>query len=95
MASSDLEQVSGTDTRHAVAKSTVDPRDEPSAEWGWHGNFRYGALVWGVFVAVVSFLMFIGNQIGHVEDFYLAITGIVAIFLVIRSVSKRRNPWRR
>jgi hypothetical protein len=92
---SDLEKVSGTDTGHALAKSTVDPADEPSAEWGWHGSLRKGTLLWLTFVAVISFLLFIGNQIGHVEDFYLAITGVVAIILLIRNVTKRRNPWNR
>ncbi len=95
MASSDLEQVSGTDTGHALTKSTVDPQDEPSAEWGWHGTLPRGTTLWLAFVAVISFLLFIGNQIGHVEDFYLAMSGVVAVILLIRRVAKSRNPWNR
>jgi hypothetical protein len=74
---------------------TPDPHDEPSVEWGWHGTLPNSALVGGVFIAILMFGMFIGNQIGHVEDFYLGITGVIFIVLVLRSIARRRRTWRR
>jgi hypothetical protein len=87
--------VASTDLQKHEAKNAVSPQDEPSAEWGWHGTFPLGRQVAGWFAAVVCFLMLIGNQIGHVEDIYLVITGVILVGLLIRDLSKRRNPWRR
>jgi hypothetical protein len=74
---------------------TADPHDEPSAEWGWHGTFPVATQVFGWFAVAACFLMFIGNQQGHVEDVYLALTGIGLILLLVRSLVRRRNAWRR
>ncbi|HKN97646.1 MAG TPA: DUF2631 domain-containing protein [Pseudonocardiaceae bacterium] len=74
---------------------TPDPHDEPSVEWGWHGTFPRGARIAGVFVAIAMFGMLIGNQQGHVEDFYLVITGIIMIGLVLMASARRRRSWRR
>jgi hypothetical protein len=91
VASTDLEKHSG----HEVVKGAVSPQDEPSAEWGWHGSFPRGRQIAGWFAAAVCFLMLIGNQIGHVEDIYLVITGTVLVLLLIWDLAKRRNPWRK
>jgi hypothetical protein len=47
-----------------------------------------------VFVVLVLFGMLIGNQVGHVEDFYLVITGVVMAFLLVMSARKRRRARR-
>lgn len=91
VASTDLEPKSG----HEVAQSTVSPQDEPSAEWGWHGSFPRGRQIAGWFAAAACFLMLIGNQVGHIEDIYLIITGTILVLLLIWDLAKRRNPWRR
>ena len=93
VASTDLEHKS--ETGHEVVKGAVSPQDEPSAEWGWHGSFPRGRQIAGWFAAVACFLMLIGNQIGHVEDIYLVLTGVTLVLLLIWDLSKRRNPWRR
>ena len=97
MASTDLEHKSGTGHEVVPHESVngVSPQDEPSAEWGWHGSFPRGRQVAGWFAAAACFLMLIGNQIGHVEDIYLVITGVVLVLLLIWDLNKRRNPWRR
>lgn len=74
---------------------TVDPHDEPSAEWGWHGRLPVGTQLAGWFVVVACFGMLIGNQIGHVEDIYLVATGTIVAFLLLRSLVRRRDAWRR
>jgi hypothetical protein len=79
--------------KHSV--QAPDPHDEPSVEWGWHGTLPRGAQIAGWFVAIAMFGMLIGNQQGHVEDFYLVIVGILMIFLLLTSVRRRRRAWRR
>lgn len=74
---------------------TPDPHDEPSVEWGWHGTFPRGARIGGAFIAIAMFGMLIGNQQGHVEDFYLVITGIVMIGLVLMATVRHRRSGRR
>lgn len=93
MASTDLEHKS--ETGHEVVHGSVSPQDEPSAEWGWHGSFPRGRQVAGWFAAAACFLMLIGNQIGHIEDIYLIVTGTILVLLLIWDLAKRRNPWRR
>jgi hypothetical protein len=92
VASTDLEKHSG----HEVATTNgVSPQDEPSAEWGWHGSFPRGRQIAGWLAALIIFGMLNGNQIGHVEDIYLVISGVILVGLLIWDLSKRRNPWRR
>ena len=73
---------------------TPDPHDEPSVEWGWHGTLPNGARIGGIFVTLVLFGMFIGNQQGHVEDVFLGLTGVLFIGLLLLSM-RRRRQWRR
>jgi len=73
---------------------TPDPHDEPSVEWGWHGTLPRGTRLAGWFVVLVLFGMLIGNQVGHVEDFYLVIAGVVVAFLLLLSTRKRRRARR-
>jgi hypothetical protein len=72
-----------------------DPHDEPSVGWGWHGTLPKGTMIGGVVITLVMFGMLIGNQVGHVEDFYLVIAGVVLIFLLLLAARRRRNAWRR
>jgi uncharacterized protein DUF2631 len=74
---------------------TPDPHDEPSVEWGWHGTFPRGARIAGIFVAIAMFGMLIGNQVGHVEDYYLVAVGIIMVAVVVRAAVRRRGSWRR
>jgi hypothetical protein len=74
---------------------TPDPYEEPSVDWGWHGSFKVGTQIWGWFVVIACFGMFIGNQIGHIEDIFLGLTGLITLFLLLRDIKKRRTAWRR
>jgi hypothetical protein len=73
---------------------TPDPADEPSAEWGWHGRLPMGARIGGVFVVITLFGMLIGNQQGHVEDWFLVFTGVLFIGLLLWGGRRNRGPWR-
>jgi LPXTG-motif cell wall-anchored protein len=92
--SSELEKRTG----QALEKQPVqdpDPHDEPSVEWGWHGTLPRGARIGGWTVAILMFAMFIGNQTGHVEDYFLGLTGVVMIVILLLSARRRRRSWRR
>lgn len=74
---------------------TVDPADEPSAEWGWHGGFPRGSLIAGWFSVFAMLIMLIGNHQGRVEDIWLIVIALVmAIGLGMKTV-KERHSWRR
>ncbi len=78
-----------------VLYNGVDPADEPSAEWGWHGSFPRGELIAGWFSVAAMLLMLIGNHQGKVEDIWLiAIAAIMAYALAMRTIKQRHN-WRR
>ncbi|HEY1575018.1 MAG TPA: DUF2631 domain-containing protein [Pseudonocardiaceae bacterium] len=74
---------------------TPDPHDEPSAEWGWHGTLPRGARIGGIFIVIAMFGMLIGNQIGHVEDIFLVLTGLIMISILLLSARRHRSSWRR
>jgi hypothetical protein len=88
-------------TGHEVAKrddhspATVDPRDEPSAAWGWHGGFPRGTVIAGWVSAIILLLMTIGNHEGHIEDIYLVCIAVGIILMLIRKSVRDRRSWRR
>jgi hypothetical protein len=73
----------------------VDPRDEPSAEWGWHGGFPIGTRIAGWFTAAVMFLMLIGNHVGRTEDLWLIGIGTAIVIALVIDRIRARTAWRR
>ena len=86
MASSELEKRPG---------SVVDPHDEPSVEWGWHGTFHKGIRIAGWLTAIAMLLMLIGNHRGRIEDLYLVATAAVIVAALIWDRIRSRTSWRR
>jgi uncharacterized protein DUF2631 len=74
---------------------TVDPRDEPSAEWGWHGSFPRATRIAGWIVAAAMFLMLIGNHENNTENVWLIGIGCGLIILLGIDHARRRTSWRR
>jgi Protein of unknown function (DUF2631) len=82
-------------TRELARRPAVDPADEPSAEWGWHGGFPRGMVVAGWVSVFILLVMNLGNHQGRTENVWLTGLAIVmAIGLVLHSVRKR-TAWRR
>lgn len=82
----------------AVEKRTrteVDPRDEPSAEWGWHGGFPKATRIAGWFTAFALFIMIIGNHENNTENAWLVGLGITVIVGLLWDIKRRRTAWRR
>ena len=78
--------------------ATVDPRDEPSREWGWHGGFPRGSVIAGwVAVAILLVIMVTArtDNEGRIPDIYLGATSLAMILLLIRHTLRDRHPWRR
>jgi len=76
-------------------RPAVDPHEEPSHEWGWHGTLP-GAVRWGgILSAIFVFLMLIGNHHGNTENIYLVATGVVIIALLVWDAARRKTSWRR
>jgi hypothetical protein len=73
---------------------TVDTRDEPSADWGWHQHFPRMRQVAGWITVIVLLLMNIGNHQGHVEDLWLIGIAVVIAGALVHDLVKRRTPWR-
>ena len=82
-------------SRELAQRPTVDPEEEPSAEWGWHGTFPRGMMIAGWVSAAIMLVMLIGNHTGRTEDLFLIGTAVVmAGGLILHTVGKR-NSWRR
>ncbi|RZQ64829.1 DUF2631 domain-containing protein [Amycolatopsis suaedae] len=73
----------------------VDPRDEPSAEWGWHGTFPKATRAAGWFTAAAMLIMLIGNHRNAMEDIWLVGIAATLVLLLVLDIRKRRTAWRK
>jgi hypothetical protein len=81
---------------HRSALVSYNP-DAPSEEWGWHGHWGEFAprgkamLLWlGVFGLVC--LALFGNQVSHVEDYWVIVIAMVMAAWIIRgNIAVRRK----
>ena len=88
MASSEIE-------KRKANVPAVDPEEEPSVDWGWHGSFPKATAGAGIFVGIVMFLFLIGNHRGHTENAYLILIGVILLLGVGWLIHRRRTSWRR
>jgi Protein of unknown function (DUF2631) len=89
----DARELARRTTGSAVSK--VDPRDEPSAEWGWHGTFPRGTRIAAFATGVILLLMLIGNHTGETENLYLIFTAAIIFGALILDAILARHRWRR
>ncbi|ATE56817.1 DUF2631 domain-containing protein [Actinosynnema pretiosum] len=76
-------------------RPAVDPVEEPSAEWGWHGTFPKGILIAGWLSTLAVFSLLIGNHHGRVENIWVIGTGVsLAAALVWFQVREKKNSRR-
>ena len=90
--------VASTDQHPAEQHSLqngVDPGEEPSAAWGWHGTPTRAGKIAGWFTAFALFAMLIGNNEGHTGDFFLIAPGALLVVMLIASHFKARKAKRR
>jgi hypothetical protein len=82
-------------SRRTARRAGVDPHDEPSAEWGWHGTFPNGQRIAGVVVAVTLLVLVIGPYQSRLQDFWIVGIALGLLVLIVRGTMKRRNDWRK
>lgn len=82
-------------TGHGVGPTGVDPDEEPSVDWGWHGSFPLAGPIAGWFTAFALFAMLIGNHRSRIEDIWLVCLGLLLVVMLIGHHLKRRKARRR
>ena len=82
-------------SRELAKRSAVDPQDEPSAEWGWHGSFPKGKIAGGVVSIIFLVLFSIGPYQSRTQDLWLIGVAVLLAGLIALQVARRRNAWRR
>ncbi|MGH3880925.1 MAG: DUF2631 domain-containing protein [Actinophytocola sp.] len=76
--------------------TTVDPVEEPSAEWGWHGRFPRGREIGGWISAIAMFVMaFVGNHVAETERLWLLGFGVALVAALVGYRVRQRTAWRR
>jgi len=76
----------------AATRHGVDPHAEPSAEWGWHGEFPRATPIAGWITAIALFAMTIGNHRGYLADIWLIGLGtLLVVMLISGQISRLRS----
>jgi len=77
-------------------KNAVDPHEEPSVAWGWHGRFPRGREIGG-WITVVAFvaMAFVGNHVAETERLWLLGISALLIIVLIGTRVRQRTSWRR
>jgi hypothetical protein len=73
----------------------VDPHDEPSVKWGWHGSFPKATRIAGWFCALALLAMLKGNHENNTENVWLVGLSLLLIFALLLDLRKQRTAWRR
>jgi hypothetical protein len=81
--------------RRSARRTGVDPRDEPSAEWGWHGTFPKAIPTAGVVTAILLCLILIGHPASWTEILFAVVPAVVILLAVVVGTLRKRNDWRR
>jgi len=82
-------------SRELEKRPAVDPRDEPSAEWGWHGSFPRAKIIAGVICIVLLVAFAFGPYQTQTQLLWLIGSALLLAFVIWRQVVARRNSWRR
>lgn len=82
-------------SRELAKRPAVDPQDEPSAEWGWHGSFPRLKIAAGVVSIIVLVALTFGPYQSRTQDLWLYGTALVLVGLIVRQVVAQRHAWRR
>jgi uncharacterized protein DUF2631 len=77
-------------------RNAVDPHEEPSAAWGWHGRFPRGREIGG-WITVVAFvaMAFVGNHVAETERLWLLGISALLVIVLIGTRVRQRTSWRR
>ena len=82
-------------SRQLMKQDKVDPYEEPSVDWGWHGHFPRLSKIAAIATAII--LVLVLNTARYTDTEVLWLVGIaigLVAWIVIGNVTKR-NAWRR
>lgn len=82
-------------SREVAIRSGVDPEEEPSVDWGWHGTFPNGTKIAGAITAIVLVLMLLGHPTSWTEKLFMIIPAIAILAGVVWMAARKRHAWRR
>ena len=82
-------------SRELDKRSAVDPHDEPSAEWGWHGSYPKGKIIAGVISIILLIVFLFGPYQSETQVLWLGGIALLLVFMIWRQVVAQRNAWRR
>ena len=82
-------------SREVARGPAIDPAEEPSVEWGWHGGFPRGMMIAGWFSVGALLIMLIGNHRGRTEDLWLIGSAVLLALALVLHTVRKRNAWRR
>ncbi|GAA3959447.1 DUF2631 domain-containing protein [Gordonia caeni] len=71
-----------------------DP-EAPSARFGWSGTAPRTYAIASFISGLIMFGMLVGNHVGHVEDIWLIVFGVVLCLYPIYKMRPRKNAWKR
>ncbi|MQA12161.1 MAG: DUF2631 domain-containing protein [Pseudonocardiaceae bacterium] len=83
------------DSQPGKAVQRVDPHEEPSVEWGWHGHFPKATRIAGIITTLVMVAFLIGNHESNVENLWLIGIAVAMIGGLAYQRARERTPWRR
>ena len=82
-------------TSRKSKQAALNPPDEPSTQWGWHGGFPRATKISGVVTAIVLLVLVIGPYQSRLQDFWIVGIALGLLVLIVRGTMKRRNDWRK
>lgn len=69
--------------------------EAPSARFGWSGTAPRTYAIAALISGLIMFAMLKGNHVGHVEDVWLIIIGVVLIGYAAFKMRPRKGAWKR
>lgn len=82
-------------SRDLAQRPAVDPHDEPSAEWGWHGSFPRTKLAAGTISILILVAFIFGSYQSRTQDLWLIGVALFIAYGMARQIMAKRNAWRR
>jgi hypothetical protein len=82
-------------SRELARRPAVDPQDEPSAEWGWHGSFPRAKIAGGVVSIIFLVLFSFGPFQSRTQDLWLYGFALLLLLMIVGRALARRHSWRR
>jgi hypothetical protein len=82
--------------RNGRPPATVDPEDEPSAAWGWHGSFPRGSMIagWATVLILIAMNFTNNNSVGNMANVWLTGLAVLMALGLIRHSIRKRTSWR-